>query len=120
VKTRPHDVGLARAESEANRRAASRLHPDYSPEWFAEYNLLALEDVARLGLFDCYSGLGLDWQADFWADLPWSDRERDQAIHLMLSDPRFPAIRATLLTEYGLDLDQELKAGLGGLEGGEA
>jgi hypothetical protein len=120
VKRRRHDVGLARAESEANRQAASRLHSDYSPEWFAEYNLLALGDIVRLGLFDCYPGMGLEWQADFWADMAWTDRERDRAIHLMLADPHFEPIRAALLAEYGLDLERELKAGLGGLEGGGA
>jgi hypothetical protein len=117
MRTRPHDVELARAEIEAHRRAAGRLHPEHSPEWFAEFNLLALGDVARLGLMDCYEGLGLDWQADYWADMPWSDRERDQTIHLMLADPRFEPIRAALFAEYGLDLAEELRRGLAEIEG---
>jgi hypothetical protein len=122
VKKRPHSVELARAEAEANRRAASRLHPEHSPEWFADLNMRALEDIARLGLFDCYQGMapGLEWQADFWADMPWTDRERDRAIHLMLADPRFEQIRATILAEYGQDMAEELRAGLGGLEEGGA
>jgi hypothetical protein len=120
VKRRPHSVELARAEQEDRRAAASGIWPDYTAGWFAEFNALALQDIARRGLFDCYPDMGLAWQCDFWADLPWTDRERDQTIHLILADPRFPAIRATLLTEYGLDLEQELKAGLGGLEGGGA
>jgi hypothetical protein len=107
---------LARAEEAANSRAASQLHPLHSPAWFAEFNLLALQDIALLGLWECYPGMGLEWQADFWADLPWTNPARDQAIELMLIDPRYPAIRTALLAEFGLDLTEELRAGLGGLE----
>jgi hypothetical protein len=97
--------------------AASRKHPWPTPAWFAEYNLLSLQDIARRGLPDCYDGMGLAWQADFWADLPWTDPERDQTIRLMLADPRFEPIRAALLSEYGLDMEQELRRGLAEIGG---
>jgi hypothetical protein len=112
MKSRFHEVEQARAEEAAHRAAASALHPDYSPEWFAEFNLLQLEATASLGLWDCYDGFGTTWQADFWAGLPWSRPALDQAVALLLAHPRFEAVRAALLSEYGLDLDQELRQGL--------
>jgi hypothetical protein len=118
MRTRPHDIALARAEIDAHRRAASALHPAYSPEWFAEFNLLQLEATASLGLWSCYGGFGTAWQADFWCDLPWTRPELDRAVALLLEHPRFGAVRAALLAEYGFDLERELRQGLA--EGGAA
>jgi hypothetical protein len=114
---RPHDAEQARAEIADRRTAASQKHPWPTPSWFCEYNILSLQDIARRGVPACYDGLDFAWRCDFWADLPWTDPERDQTIKLMLADPRFEAIRAALLAEYGVDLAEELRAGL---EGGAA
>jgi hypothetical protein len=117
MKTHPHNIEQARAEIQDRRAAAGRLPPDYSPAWFAAYNVLSLQDIADRGLPSCSDGMGLAWQCDFWADLPWTDPERDQTIQLMLADPRFEAIRAALLSEYGLDLAEELRRGLAEIGG---
>jgi hypothetical protein len=73
---------------------------------------LQLEATASLGLRSCYDGFDTGWQADFWASLPWSRPALDQAVALLLAHPRFEAVRAALLAEYGLDLEQELRQGL--------
>jgi hypothetical protein len=112
MKTRPHDVEQARAEEAAHRAAASALHFEYSSGWFAEFNLLQLEATAALGLWGCYDGFGTGWQSDFWASLPWSRPALDEAVALILQHPRFGAVKAALLAEYGFDLDLELRQGL--------
>src|SRR5262245_60243012 len=108
MKTRPHSIALARAEEVAHQGAASALHSTYSPEWFAEYNMLQLEATASLGLWDCYGGFDTGWQADFWSGLPWTRPELDRAVALLLEHPRFGAVRAALLAEFGFDLEREL------------
>ena len=51
AKVRQHDIALARQEAEAHRQAPSAKYPPHSNEWFAELQLLKLQDTADKGLW---------------------------------------------------------------------
>jgi hypothetical protein len=110
-KFRKHDREQARREAEANREAASSLHPIHTPGWHAEYAIRKLQDVANLGLMDCYESFERSL-ADLYPDLPWNPEGMAEAVRLILADGRFPAIRDQILALHGFDLGAELEAAL--------
>jgi hypothetical protein len=110
-KFRKHDIELARRESEARRAAATALHPVHSPAWHAEYAVLKLLDVVRLGLMDCYASFESSL-SDFYPDLPWTPEGSAESLRLILADPRFQEIQVALLALHGFDLGAELEAAL--------
>jgi len=110
-KFRKHDIEQARREAEDNREAASALHPAHTPAWHGEYAIRKLQDVANLGLMDCYESFERSL-ADFYPDLPWNPEGMAEAVRLILADARFPAIRDQILALHGFDLGAELEAAL--------
>ena len=114
-KFRPHDPALARAEAEQHRQAASAKHPTHSDEWFAELQILALQDIAAKGLWSCYSSFE-HFLADFYADFAWDGRLARQ-VELLRLDPRLELIVALIRASHGFDLEAELRQAL---QSGEA
>lgn len=110
---RPHDIEQARREHDQHTAQATAKHPRNSPAWYAEMAILGLGDTARLGLMDCYASFGdHDHLCDFWAGLDWDRPGRDQAVRLILSDPRFLDICEAILNGHGFDLRAELQPAL--------
>ena len=85
AKVRQHDTALARQEAEGHQQAASAKYPAYSNEWFAELQLLKLQDTADKGLWSCHESFERSL-ADFYADFSWDGRMARQ-IEIMLADP---------------------------------
>jgi hypothetical protein len=110
AKFRHHDTTLARQETEGHRQAASAKYPPRSNEWFAELQLLRLQDTADKGLWSCYESFERSL-ADFYADFSWDGRMPSQ-IEIMLADPRLPEIVGTIKAAHGFDLEAELRQAL--------
>lgn len=111
IRFRRHDIVLARAEEEEDRRAATALHPPYSDGWHAEVVLLELDRAARLGLWHCYP----DAEAmcyDMWPQFAWRPDAQRVQVRLVLADPRWPAIAEYFLQAHGFDLEAELREAL--------
>jgi hypothetical protein len=106
-KYRPHDVAQARAEEEADRAAAAAAHSDDPDRQVVMAQLAQLRRVVELGLMDCYSGLE-DLLGDWLTGFAWDPARRASQVELLQADPVYPALREALLTEYGVDLDEEL------------
>lgn len=111
TKFRKHNIESARRASQTRQAAATALHPVHSPAWHAEYTLLKLQDMVRLGLVDCYANFK-ESLSDFYADLPWSQEEAKDSFRLILADPRFLEIQVALLALHDFDLGAELKNAL--------
>jgi hypothetical protein len=110
AKFRQHDIALARQEAEGHYRAASAKYPARSNEWFAELQILKLQDTADKGLWSCYESFERSL-ADFYADFSWDGRSPRQ-IEIMLADPRLPEIVAAIKAAHGFDLEAELRQAL--------
>jgi hypothetical protein len=110
AKFRQHNITLARQEAEGHRRAANAKYPPYSNEWFAELQLLKLQDTADKGLWSCHASFEHSL-ADFYPDFAWDGRMGRQ-IEIMLADPRLPRIVAAIKAAHGFDLDAELRQAL--------
>jgi hypothetical protein len=110
AKFRQHDIALARQEAERHRQAAGAKYPDRSNEWFAELQLLKLQDTADKGLWSCYESFERSL-ADFYADFSWDGRMARQ-IEIMLADPRLPQLVAAIKAAHGFDLEAELRQAL--------
>jgi hypothetical protein len=124
-----HNREESLAESDARYEQAELRGPCNSVEWFAEQQLLHLQDIAERGLPDCYNGIGTsldgppgtpeeeeqdegDCLYDFYADMPWNDKAV-KVIELMLSDERFPAIRDRIKQDWdGFDIEEDLRKAL--------
>jgi hypothetical protein len=115
VKFRPHDSALSRAEAEKHRQAASAKYPTHSDEWFAELQILKLQDIAAKGLWSCYLSFE-HYLADFYADFAWDGRQARQ-IELLLADARLPLVVALIRVAHDFDLEAELRQAL---QSGEA
>lgn len=108
VKTYPHDAQQSGKLGDEHRAAAALIAKTNSMRWFAEYNLLHLQHVGEYGLPNCYVSAE-DFLYDFWPDLPWDLRGQRAVARLMLSDPRFPAIRDAVQASIGHDMRVELE-----------
>ena len=102
------EIDAARAKADARHRAASEKHPQYSDEWFAENQILHLEEITREGIAACYTGVD-DFMVDFWMDFSWDKRASIQ-VRLILTDPRFEAIQRWFLDTHNTDLKARLEA----------
>ena len=114
MKFRTHDVAVARAEEAVIHAAADAKFGD-SPRtdaWYAECQILRLQQDADAGLMDCYEGYdNVDWQADFgsgWVGWPGIETSATKQIQLVIDDPRLPAIAKTILERDGFDMMAEL------------
>ena len=58
AKFRQHDIALARQEAEGHRQAASAKYPPRSNEWFAELQIIKLQDTADNIFGRSFCGLG--------------------------------------------------------------
>jgi len=111
MRSRTHDVQLARSESAAIHAAAEAKFGRDTDEWHAECQILRLKEIADHGLDDCYSGYDTDWQADFGSG--WYSYGEFDAIHqirMVLTDPRLPDIADTIRMCDGFDMIGELAA----------
>lgn len=97
----------AEALYDARHAAAGRVDKQFGDRWFAELNLLHLQEIGEHGLPDCYDKPE-EFLYDFWPDLPWDAKSQRAVARLILDDPRFPAIRAAVQAATGLDMEHEL------------
>ena len=109
MRSRTHDVQLARSESAAIHAAAEAKFGRDTDEWHAECQILRLKEIADHGLDDCYSGYDTDWQADFgsgWYGYGHFDALRQ--IRMVITDPRLPDIAETIRICDEFDMIAEL------------
>jgi hypothetical protein len=109
-KFRLHDPALARTEAEQHRQAASAKYSIHTDEWFAELQILALQNTATKGLWSCYESFE-HYLADFYADFVWDGRQARQ-LELVLADPRLPLVVALFRVSHDFDLETELRQAL--------
>lgn len=94
-------------------KQAEAAGPSLSDEWFAEYNMLKLEQYTERGLPNVYGGSVRDWLWDFWADFPWNTEGQKVVVNMMLQQAdRFARIREAFLKRYNYDMQKELEAAL--------
>ncbi|MFA5750431.1 MAG: hypothetical protein WC895_04370, partial [Candidatus Shapirobacteria bacterium] len=103
----PHDVQLARQRRNKRQQEASKKHPSKTRKWFAEYNLLQLQEIVDNGLDDVYGSFE-DFLFDFFTDFSWDAGASEEA-QLMLADPRFSSIASKIKEDWGTDIKDELE-----------
>lgn len=115
MKTYPHVVDDCCRAADTRRELAALVGESLSHSWFAEYNLLHLQDVGERGVPDCYKTVS-EFMCDFWPDLPWDAVGQALVVRLMLADPRWPTIAIAVQGSIGIDLQRQFTAVLRGGE----
>ena len=110
MKFRSHELEVAQNEATAIHAAAEAKFPRESDEWHAECQILRLQQIADLGLEDCYSGYDDgNFQGDFGSGwYSYGEFDALRQIAMVLEDPRLPNIAKTLRERDGFDLHGEL------------
>lgn len=104
----PHNIEESRNRSNERAKLAFSKYGLHTNVWFAEYNLLHLQEIGEIGLPDCYKEVG-DFLYDFWPNFPWKTQEHQVVVTLILGDARWPAIREAVKLKIGIDMDIELR-----------
>ena len=94
----------AQAKAKARAEVVETKYEKYSDEWFVEYNLLHLQEVAAEGLSACYKGSVDSFMCDLFPDFSWeADRSQSQ-MRAVLDDERLVAIAAWFREQHGHDI----------------
>jgi hypothetical protein len=95
----------AHPELSGQRLAAAKdKGPSYSDAWFAELNLVHLQQVAEWGIPDCYETF-CEWLVDFGVDFAWGCDEFAAQAKMVRDDPRMPVIAKKIWDDWeGFDI----------------
>lgn len=102
-----HDISQSVSERNKRHVQATDKFPRHSNEWFAEYNLLHLQQISEKGLPNCYASFQ-DFLYDLYPDFSWDDR-RDEQINLILADTRWPAIEQGIQRLFDFSMTKEFQ-----------
>lgn len=112
MKWREHTSEHAREVERERSRKATEKYSTLSLPWFAEYAILKLEELGEHGLWTCYRDAE-DYLWDFFMDLPWHQEKRRLVIKMILNDPRFPDVIASIKEgQEGFDFKEVLDGAL--------
>ncbi len=90
---------------------ACKVAPIHSTKWFAEYNILHLQDIAKKGLPDCYESFD-DFMYDFYPDFAWTPKDSKEQLGMVVADSRCTAIVVGIQDMFGFDMKDEFDRAL--------